>query len=159
MRGDRGNFGRKTFAEGRDHRSAALEYEGDIDIHWQNFKTSSSLTTEILSTYLVDIFGLSSIVAGGASIIEVGDRVEYQAIGGGNVENSTTTGVIVDIIEEKKPAGETGVQVNASEDDPQARYLIRNDNVCFSLVSIPRTETYKETPYKADNLVKVIEEA
>ncbi|KAJ8075279.1 hypothetical protein AAF712_013725 [Marasmius tenuissimus] len=77
------------------------------------------------------------------SSYKVGDRVEYQAIGGGNVENSTTTGVIVDIIEEKKPAGETGVTVNASEDEP--RYLIRNDN------------TQKETPYKADNLVKVID--
>ncbi|KAK1233723.1 hypothetical protein PQX77_003103 [Marasmius sp. AFHP31] len=77
------------------------------------------------------------------SSYKVGDRVEYQAIGGGNVENSTTTGVIVDIIEEKQPAGDSGNTVNASEDEP--RYLIRNDN------------TQKETPYKADNLVKVID--
>ncbi|KAJ8076078.1 hypothetical protein PM082_022063 [Marasmius tenuissimus] len=76
---------------------------------------------------------------------KVGDHVEYQAIGGGNVENSTTSGVIVDIIDEKRPAGDTGVQVNASEDEP--RFLIRNDN------------TQKETPYKAANIVGVVEKA
>ncbi|EEB90160.1 hypothetical protein MPER_11672 [Moniliophthora perniciosa FA553] len=70
---------------------------------------------------------------------KVGDRVEYQAIGGGNVENSTTSGEIVEIIESKQPVGETGVQVNASEDEP--RYLIRNDN------------TGKETAYKGSNIM------
>ncbi|KAK7041415.1 hypothetical protein VNI00_009281 [Paramarasmius palmivorus] len=75
---------------------------------------------------------------------EVGDHVEYQAIGGGNVENSTTRGEILKIIESKQPAGESGVQVNASEDEP--RYLIRNDN------------TGKETAYKANNITGKVSE-
>ncbi|KAL0057915.1 hypothetical protein AAF712_015427 [Marasmius tenuissimus] len=84
------------------------------------------------------------------SIVEVfrhsvGDHVEYQAIGAGNVQNSTTSGVIVDTIAEKRSAGEAGVQVNASEDEP--RFLIRNDN------------TQKGTPYKAANIVGVVEKA
>jgi len=69
----------------------------------------------------------------------VGDHVEYQAIGGGNVENSTTTGKIVDILEETQHAGTTGVNVQASEEEP--RYLIKNDN------------TGKETAYKISNIV------
>ncbi|PVF97150.1 hypothetical protein CPB86DRAFT_786137 [Serendipita vermifera] len=70
-----------------------------------------------------------------------GDHVECYAIGGatGGNEQSSTTGEIVDVITSKQPAGETGVRVNASEDEP--RYLIRNDN------------TGKETAYKADNIV------
>ncbi|KAF9261765.1 hypothetical protein L218DRAFT_1001295 [Marasmius fiardii PR-910] len=67
-----------------------------------------------------------------------GDRVQYQAIGGGNVENSTTTGEVVDVVDSKKPAGEAGVTVNASKDDP--RFVIRNDN------------TGKETAYKGANI-------
>lgn len=31
---------------------------------------------------------------------KAGQKVEYQAIGGGNVENSTTTGTIVEVITE-----------------------------------------------------------
>ncbi|THV01569.1 hypothetical protein K435DRAFT_556534, partial [Dendrothele bispora CBS 962.96] len=49
----------------------------------------------------------------------VGDRVEYQAIGGGNVENSTTHGEITGIVESKEEAQKAGVQANASEDDPR----------------------------------------
>ncbi|KAJ8076043.1 hypothetical protein PM082_022025 [Marasmius tenuissimus] len=43
---------------------------------------------------------------------QVGDHVEYQAIGAGNVQDSTTSGIIVDIIDEKWPAGEAGAQVD-----------------------------------------------
>lgn len=45
---------------------------------------------------------------------QVGDHVEYQAIGGGNVQNSTTTGEITEVVTSKAPAGETGVKVNVS---------------------------------------------
>jgi hypothetical protein len=119
--------------------------------------------------------------------------------GGGN-QTSSTTGVIVDgtlfliftfvtvinkntVITEKVPAGETGVRVNASENEP--RYLIENDNTkkvrCASLstrhsLSTPvHTSLYfvfrflhlyskmaslhlliqsiQETAYKADNII------
>ncbi|KAJ7235611.1 hypothetical protein B0H12DRAFT_1141323 [Mycena haematopus] len=73
----------------------------------------------------------------------VGDHVEYQAIGGGNVANSTTTGEITDVVTSKEPAGDTGVKVNASKDDP--RYVIRNDN------------TGKETAYKGKNITGELE--
>ncbi|CAE6465212.1 unnamed protein product [Rhizoctonia solani] len=73
---------------------------------------------------------------------QVGQKVEYTAIGGGNVENSSTTGEIIEVITEPEPAGTTGKTVKASEDEP--RYLIRNDN------------TGKDTAYKADNIVRVI---
>ncbi|KAH7873564.1 uncharacterized protein C8R40DRAFT_370073 [Lentinula edodes] len=70
----------------------------------------------------------------------VGDHVQYQGIGGGNVENSTTHGEITDVVTDKQQAGSSGVTVNASAEDP--RYVIRNDN------------TGKETAYKADNIKK-----
>ncbi|KAK7058825.1 hypothetical protein VNI00_001449 [Paramarasmius palmivorus] len=73
------------------------------------------------------------------SDFKAGDRVEYQAVGGGkNVENSTTTGEITEVVDSKRPAGTQGVTVNASADDP--RYVIRNDN------------TGKETAYKGANI-------
>ncbi|KAJ4487800.1 hypothetical protein J3R30DRAFT_850636 [Lentinula aciculospora] len=62
----------------------------------------------------------------------VGDRVEHQGIGGGNVENSTTHGEITSVVTNKEQAG------SASTEDP--RYVILNDN------------TGKETAYKADNI-------
>ncbi|THU90160.1 hypothetical protein K435DRAFT_781345 [Dendrothele bispora CBS 962.96] len=77
----------------------------------------------------------------------VGDRVEYQGIGGGNVENSTTHGEVTGIVQSKQEANEAGVQANVSPfllcfvrlfDDP--RYVIRNDN------------TGKETAYKPQNI-------
>ncbi|KAE9397238.1 hypothetical protein BT96DRAFT_884114 [Gymnopus androsaceus JB14] len=74
---------------------------------------------------------------------DVGDHVQYQAVGGGNVENSTTTGEIVEVVTSKKPAGATGNTVNASEEDP--RYVISNDN------------TGKETAYKEKNIKGVTE--
>ncbi|KIK61885.1 hypothetical protein GYMLUDRAFT_243048 [Collybiopsis luxurians FD-317 M1] len=49
---------------------------------------------------------------------EVGDHVQYQAVGGSNVPNSTTQGEVTEVITGKESAGETGVQVNASTDDP-----------------------------------------
>ncbi|KAF5368982.1 hypothetical protein D9758_002881 [Tetrapyrgos nigripes] len=70
--------------------------------------------------------------------LQVGDHVEYHAVGGGNVPSSATTGEIKDVIDSKAPAGETGVRVNAPKDDP--RYVIENDN------------TGKETAYKAQNI-------
>ncbi|KAF8975455.1 hypothetical protein BDQ17DRAFT_1547074 [Cyathus striatus] len=76
------------------------------------------------------------------SSYKAGDRVEYRAIGGAPVkgnETSTTTGEIVEVITETQPAGETGVNVQASKNEP--RYLIRNDN------------TGKETAYKGDNII------
>ncbi|CAE6376889.1 unnamed protein product [Rhizoctonia solani] len=73
---------------------------------------------------------------------QVGQKVKYTAIGGGNVENSTTTGEIVEVITQPEPAGTSGNTVQASEEEP--RYLIRNDN------------TGKDTAYKADNIVEVI---
>ncbi|CAE6527227.1 unnamed protein product [Rhizoctonia solani] len=76
---------------------------------------------------------------------QVGQKVKYTAIGGGNVENSTTTGEIVEVLTAPEPAGETGVTVKATEDEPRMyRYLILNDN------------TGKKTAYKADNIVEVI---
>ncbi|KDQ07570.1 hypothetical protein BOTBODRAFT_38654 [Botryobasidium botryosum FD-172 SS1] len=74
--------------------------------------------------------------------VKVGDRVEYQAIGGGNAENSTTTGVVVDILTEPQAAGTQGTTVQATEDEP--RIVIKNDN------------TGKETAYKTSNITKVI---
>ncbi|KAH7338169.1 hypothetical protein B0J17DRAFT_717822 [Rhizoctonia solani] len=73
---------------------------------------------------------------------QVGQKVKYTAIGGGNVENSTTTGEILEVITNPEPAGESGVTVKASEEEP--RYLIKNDN------------TGKNTAYKAENIVEVI---
>ncbi|KAF7361467.1 DUF2945 family protein [Mycena sanguinolenta] len=73
----------------------------------------------------------------------VGDHVEYQAVGGGTVTNSTTTGEITEVVTSKAPAGETGVKVNATKDDP--RYVIRNDN------------TGKETAYKSKNITGEVE--
>ncbi|KAF5389026.1 hypothetical protein D9757_005090 [Collybiopsis confluens] len=69
---------------------------------------------------------------------DIGDHVQYQAVGGGNVPNSTTQGEVTDVITDKESAGETGVRVNASSDDP--RYVIRNDN------------TGKKTAYKEKNI-------
>ena len=68
-----------------------------------------------------------------------GDHVEYHPIGGGQENTATTTGTIKKILTEKQPAGETGVQVNASDDEP--RYLIEND------------KTGKETAYKKENII------
>ncbi|KAJ3750720.1 hypothetical protein DFH05DRAFT_109877 [Lentinula detonsa] len=75
---------------------------------------------------------------------ETGDHVQYQAVGGGRGTTSTTTGEIEEVITQKQPAGETGVRVNASSDDP--RYVIRNDN------------TGKATAYKEKNIEGVTEE-
>ncbi|KAG8706978.1 hypothetical protein FRC11_007787 [Ceratobasidium sp. 423] len=71
----------------------------------------------------------------------VGQKVRYTAIGGGNVENSETTGEIVEVITNPEPAGTSGVTVKASEEEP--RYMIKNDN------------TGKSTAYKADNIIEV----
>ncbi|CAE6413552.1 unnamed protein product [Rhizoctonia solani] len=73
---------------------------------------------------------------------QVGQKVKYTAIGGGNVENSMTTGEITEVLTNAEPAGSTGVTVNASEEEP--RYVIKNDN------------TGKSTAYKAENIVEVI---
>ncbi|KAJ1305283.1 hypothetical protein OPQ81_000308 [Rhizoctonia solani] len=73
---------------------------------------------------------------------QVGQKVKYTAIGGGNVENSTTSGEILQVITDAEPAGESGVTVKASEEEP--RYLIKNDN------------TGKTTAYKADNIIEII---
>ncbi|CAE6385088.1 unnamed protein product [Rhizoctonia solani] len=73
---------------------------------------------------------------------QVGQKVKYTAIGGGNVENSTTTGEIVEVITGSEPAGDSGVTVKATEEEP--RYLIKNDN------------TGKSTAYKTDNIIEVI---
>lgn len=75
---------------------------------------------------------------------EVGDRVEYYGIGGGTGgnEQSTTVGEICDILTERAPAGDTGVTVRASDENP--RYVIKNDN------------TGKETAYKADNIIRKV---
>ncbi|KAG8687393.1 hypothetical protein FRC09_011742 [Ceratobasidium sp. 395] len=70
---------------------------------------------------------------------KVGQKVKYTAIGGGNVENSETTGVIEEILTHPEPAGTTGNTVQASEEEP--RYVIKNDN------------TGKSTPYKAANII------
>ncbi|CUA71211.1 hypothetical protein RSOLAG22IIIB_04515 [Rhizoctonia solani] len=64
---------------------------------------------------------------------QVGQRVQYTAVGGGNVENSTTTGEIIQIITQAEPAGSTGKTVKASEEEPR-----------------------KDTAYKAENIIGVI---
>jgi len=76
--------------------------------------------------------------------IEVGDKVEYEAIGGGHggASNSTSTGIVTDILTETQEAGSTGSRVKASEDEP--RFVIKNDN------------TGKETAYKGANIHKVV---
>ncbi|KIK62900.1 hypothetical protein GYMLUDRAFT_242532 [Collybiopsis luxurians FD-317 M1] len=69
----------------------------------------------------------------------VGDHVKYQAVGGGNnVPNSATQGEVTEVITGKESAGDAGVTVNASSEDP--RYVIRND------------KTGKETAYKERNI-------
>ncbi|KAF9073882.1 hypothetical protein BDP27DRAFT_1318314 [Rhodocollybia butyracea] len=66
---------------------------------------------------------------------EVGDHVEYQpVVGSGNA----TEGEITDVVTSKQPAGDRGLTVNASSDDP--RYVIRNDN------------TGKETAYREKHI-------
>ncbi|KAH7880927.1 hypothetical protein F5879DRAFT_984782 [Lentinula edodes] len=68
---------------------------------------------------------------------EAGDHVQYQAIGGGKGTTSTTEGEIQEVITHKRPAGDTGVKVNATPEDP--RY------------------TGKETAYKEQNIDGVTE--
>ncbi|KAJ4485001.1 hypothetical protein C8J55DRAFT_509487 [Lentinula edodes] len=74
---------------------------------------------------------------------EAGDHVQYKAVGGGKGTTSTTEGEIQEVITHKRPAGDTGVKVNATPEDP--RYVIRNDN------------TGKETAYKEQNIDGVTE--
>ncbi|KAJ4485852.1 hypothetical protein J3R30DRAFT_3697276 [Lentinula aciculospora] len=62
---------------------------------------------------------------------DVGDHVQYKAVGGGKGTTSTTQGEIKEVITHKQPAGDRGLQVNASAEDP--RYVIRNDNASFSM--------------------------
>ncbi|KAJ3913104.1 hypothetical protein F5877DRAFT_84118 [Lentinula edodes] len=76
---------------------------------------------------------------------EAGDHVQYQAIGRGKGTTSTTEGEIQEVITHKRPAGDTGVKVNATPEDP--RYVIRNDNA----------STGKETAYKEQNIDGVTE--
>ncbi|KAJ3803721.1 hypothetical protein F5876DRAFT_84596 [Lentinula aff. lateritia] len=64
-------------------------------------------------------------------IYEAGDHLQYQAIGGGKGTTSTTEGEIQEVITHKRPAGDTGVKVNATPEDP--RYVIRNDNASVPL--------------------------
>ncbi|EUC67593.1 hypothetical protein RSOL_520770 [Rhizoctonia solani AG-3 Rhs1AP] len=52
---------------------------------------------------------------------QVGQKVKYTAIGGGNVENSTTTGEIVEVITGSEPAGDSGVTVKVSR--PRSAYI------------------------------------
>ncbi|XP_006458919.1 hypothetical protein AGABI2DRAFT_115886 [Agaricus bisporus var. bisporus H97] len=76
-----------------------------------------------------------------------GDHVIYRAIGGAGpgTETSTTSGMIVDIMTETQPAGDSGVSAHASEEEP--RYLIKNDN------------TGKESAYKATNILEKVNPA
>ena len=61
------------------------------------------------------------------------------------IANNKTTGVIKKIITHPEPAGETGVTVKASEEEP--RFLILNDH------------TQKETAYKLENIHRIVEES
>ncbi|KAF8636124.1 hypothetical protein AX17_003768 [Amanita inopinata Kibby_2008] len=76
-----------------------------------------------------------------APVYKVGDHVQYHAVGTATAgtQTSITTGEIVDVLTETQPAGETGVSIKASEQEP--RYLIKNDN------------TQKDTAYKRDNII------
>lgn len=72
---------------------------------------------------------------------EVGDRVEYYAIGGatGGNEQSTTVGEICDILTERAPAGDTGVNVRASDENP--RYVFGSDRVSpHAIKNVSRTK-------------------
>ncbi|KAJ1650751.1 hypothetical protein IWQ61_008520 [Dispira simplex] len=69
----------------------------------------------------------------------VGDHVRYRPVEGVDTQS---TGVIKEVIMDRQPAGDTGVQVKASEHHP--RYVIQNDN------------TQKETAYKADVIEEVV---
>lgn len=68
-------------------------------------------------------------------------RVEYSPIGQAQTK---ATGVIKTILTSPEPAGDTGVTVKASPEEP--RFVIENDN------------THKETPYKRENIHRVLEE-
>ncbi|CCA75438.1 hypothetical protein PIIN_09421 [Serendipita indica DSM 11827] len=78
-----------------------------------------------------------------SSILSADICTDY-AIGGatGGNEQSTTVGEICDILTERAPAGDTGVNVRASDENP--RYVIKNSN------------TGKETAYKADNIIRKV---
>ena len=72
--------------------------------------------------------------------LKEGLRVEYHPVG---LAETTSTGKITQVLTEKQPAGETGVNVQASEEEP--RFVILNEN------------TNKETAYKAENIVKILD--
>ncbi|KAJ1959766.1 hypothetical protein IWQ62_004485 [Dispira parvispora] len=69
----------------------------------------------------------------------VGDHVRYRPVEGIYTQS---TGVIKEVIVDRQPAGDTGVEVKASERHP--RYVIQNDN------------TLKETAYKGEAIDKVV---
>jgi hypothetical protein len=69
--------------------------------------------------------------------IEVGDRVEYHPVGGAV---QLSTGVVEEIVTETQAAGDTGVTVKASDDEP--RIVIKNENTgksaAYKLTNIER---------------------
>ncbi|RUS21103.1 hypothetical protein BC937DRAFT_93639 [Endogone sp. FLAS-F59071] len=73
----------------------------------------------------------------GKNDIKLGDRVEYHPIGGAP---QLSTGVVEEILTETRAAGDTGVIVQASEEEP--RIVIKNDN------------TGKASAYKLTNIEK-----
>lgn len=72
--------------------------------------------------------------------LKEGMRVEYHPTG---ASSTSTTGKITQVLKEPQQAGETQVTVQASEEEP--RFVILNEN------------TKKETAYKADNIVKILD--
>lgn len=71
-------------------------------------------------------------------------HVEYHPIGGGSEGTAMTTGVIQRVLSHDEFTGSVERKIHADESHP--RYLILNDH------------TQKETAYKRDNIVRVLEE-
>lgn len=70
-----------------------------------------------------------------------GEHVVYHPVGG---SSQTSTGIVKKILTHTAPAGETGIHAKASEEHP--RFIIQNDH------------THKETAYKRENIIELVNE-
>jgi hypothetical protein len=70
-----------------------------------------------------------------------GDHVVYHPVGG---SVQTSTGIVKRIMTHTAPAGESGINAKASEEHP--RFVIENDH------------THKETAYKRENIIELVDE-
>ncbi len=84
-----------------------------------------------------------------------GDRVEYHPIGGGESYTTTTTGVITKVMTHQELFGETKRHIHADEEHPRLSCF---DWLLMTGYVIMNDHTKKETPYKADNILRKLEE-